>query len=359
MQPNILLAFNAVLREQRRGLYADCTTFGTVRAIYRALMEGGNTVFPVNFRNEAQVTAYLRQIPPIDLALVIAEGFLDEPQSFFDGGGAARIRRYLAQQGIPCTHTGAMGMEICRRKELTYRVLRQTGICVPAFDVIKPSIPLDHQLNSIQTPYPLFVKPVGGGDSMGIDEHSVVFDREQLITKVESIYQELGPTPLLVETFLSGREYTIGIIGNKYRIVFPALAFPRDLMVRTLHVKQQENQLRDRFEVIGCDHSRYLVLADIASRTFDVVGASDVIRLDLREDQDGQLHVIDVNGTPSLGTRASFSYMAVCLGITHGELINLVLYESMLRHGLIPPKKMEEIVVGPLAKLAMYRQEVA
>ncbi|HBS93327.1 MAG TPA: D-alanine--D-alanine ligase, partial [Firmicutes bacterium] len=62
--------------------------------------------------------------------------------------------------------------------------------------------------------YPLFVKPAGGGNSVGIDANSVVRTSGELAQRMEVLYDLLGPISLVVEEYLPGREFTVGVIGN-------------------------------------------------------------------------------------------------------------------------------------------------
>ena len=60
--------------------------------------------------------------------------------------------------------------------------------------------------------FPLFVKPAKAGDSLGVDEHSLVNNKEELIAKAASIIEEYGP--LLVEEYIAGREFTVLVAAN-------------------------------------------------------------------------------------------------------------------------------------------------
>ncbi|GAW92175.1 D-alanine--D-alanine ligase family protein [Calderihabitans maritimus] len=361
MSHNILFVFNRVPTSEKKGIWSECVSSKTVSAISMALREGGNQVFPLNARNFEQMDKFLGHIPPIDLAFVIAEGLLDSPETLYNGTGCALIRTFLESRGIPSTHSPADKMEVCRNKALTYEILNQHGIPVPPNSRITFSTPLQPQIAMVEQliDYPLFIKPVAGGNSLGIDENSVVRNRRQLERRIATLAEELNYTEIIVEKYLEGQEYTVGILGNISKTVLPPIAFSLDTGIRTSHAKRKGLKAGEDLELITCHDLRFFRLAELARRTFEAIGAADVLRLDIKANHDGQLYVIDVNGTPSLSTSASLFLMARETGLTFIELINLIVYEAMIRHGLTPGPKLEDIIVKCLGKLNAYRQEVA
>ena len=60
--------------------------------------------------------------------------------------------------------------------------------------------------------FPMFVKPAKAGDSLGVDEHSLVHSKQELMEKAASIMEEYGP--LLVEEYIQGREFTVLVAAN-------------------------------------------------------------------------------------------------------------------------------------------------
>jgi hypothetical protein len=114
--------------------------------------------------------------------------------------------------------------------------------------------------------------------------------------------------------------------------------------------------MREKFEIIYRDDERFKKLAQIAIKTFDAVGASDAIRIDFIEDESRKayVNVIDVNGTPALSLTGSLTFMASKVGLTHGQLIKLIFYESVVRHNLAPTYLLEEIISKIQARLATY-----
>lgn len=363
MPKKILFLYNQVSQKERKGYFSECTLIEDVNTIRKGLEKSNNHILSLDLETPEQLDQLIASNQSIDLAFVIAEGFKGYPQTLYSGHGAALVRKHLMKYQIPCTHSGIEGMEVCRNKDLTYAKLKDKGIFIPEYFVfdthfLKNVDMLFSQANKIG--YPLIVKPSGGGNSIGISQNSVVFNDSQLKAQIIALEKELGPGVLIIEKYLSGQEYTVSILGNEYKYILPIIGFPKELGVRDAKVKKKEYQLRYRFEVINELDIRFTGLVETAVNTFEAVNARDILRIDLKEDHLGNAYVIDVNGTPSLGSTGSLNFMSQEAGLTTEQLVNLILYQSMVRHGLKPNGFMEEIVANLRGKLTEYNKiEVA
>jgi len=354
MKNNIVFVYNSVPDTERVGIYGECSTEKTVNQLHKALLAGGNAVYLLNARTPRQVIEEISMLDHIDLAFVIAEGFLDEPDTLYDGTGSQKIRAVIQALGIPTSHTAIKGMEICRNKDYTYDVLQEKGIAVPKFFAVHKEMDIEAAFSSAKMRFPLFVKPAGGGNSVGISINSIVMDLNQLKQQVEALFEELGDVTLLAETYLSGQEFTIGIMGGAVKTVLPIIAFPMHYKVRSHALKGREFEDRDQFQILTSEDHRYWDLHDIACATFDAVEGKDIIRLEVREDEHKNLYVIDVNGTPSLSENASLTYMAEFLGISFNELINVILVNSLKDHGLVVNPVTENYITQAKNQLKSY-----
>lgn len=354
MKNRILFVYNSVPIEERTGIYGECATAKTVNQLHEALLAGGNEVHLLNARSPIQVIDEISKLEKIDLAFVIAEGFLDEPDTLYDGSGSQKIREVIQSQGIPTSHTGIHGMEICRNKDHTYETLRRRGIKVPGFFTILRDTELEKAYAFSGVEFPLFIKPAGGGNSVGISMNSIVDDLDQLRKQTLSLFEELGDVTLIAETYLPGQEFTIGIMGGTVKTVLPIIAFPLHYRVRSHASKGKEYKDRDQFQILTSEDPRYWQLYDIASASFDAVEGRDIIRIEVREDVHQELYVIDVNGTPSLSESASLTFMAEYLDISFKELINMIVSGSLKDHGIKPSVITEEYIFEARNKLRAY-----
>jgi D-alanine-D-alanine ligase len=352
MAGKIAFIYNWVPTVERKGVYSECTTRRTVIAVEEALFLGGYKTMSVNLQSRQQLEQRFRQERP-DFAFVIAEGFLDSPATLYDGSGAALVRKTLAEMGIPSSHSSAEAMELCRHKEMTYQVLSRAGVSIPWYRSL-PTPALARVFAEANVKYPLFVKPAGGGNSVGIDANSVVRTSGELAQRMEVLYDLLGPISLVVEEYLPGREFTVGVIGNGKPVVLPPVAFAHDL-VRSTEVKKAESRNEIALEIIPPQDPQYLRLRDLAIKTYASLGCADVVRIDIKATASGNLYVIDVNGTPSLGRAGSLARMTAAVNMDYVGFINLLLYYGLNRSGLAA--ELSEQVAAADEKLTILRKQ--
>ena len=360
----ILFLYNAVSTEEKMSntILGECASPLTVAEVFRALQETGSEVFPLNLRSPQQLEECIRESDPFQMAFVTAEGFLDMPETLYDGTGAMLVRRLLGENGIPYTHSCPEGMRKCRNKDLTYKALSDAGIDVPAFTVICPKEDVEYtsKIERLEETvgYPFFVKPVGGGSSICIDRNSVVANRNALFQRVKMIGDVLGGHSVLVEKHLAGREYTIGVLASTEKYVLPVVAFPVGTGVRSALDKFSYRQSQEGIEILEVASPKGRFLAEMALRVFDALGTRDLIRIDIKEDDSGRAYVIDVNGTPSISPNSSIATMACAAGLEHRELVGVLLYSAMAREGIPVSSRLMESITGPMLKIRTYHSSM-
>lgn len=328
----ILFLYNAVADAEKRGYFPQLMSCSQIDVFSEVLNNTGHQVVQLNLRSPEQLRDFVRTNGPFNIAFCIAEGFLDLPAAIADGSGAAWVRRVLADLGVEATHSAAPTMEVCWYKDRTHQALSRLGLPIPQYCVIRPELEsLKQQLQSIEQEmtFPLFVKPAAGGTSVGISERSLVSTPQELGAQVHSLLREFKNLPVLVETYLRGREYTVGVMGNRDKLVLPIIAFPLDQKVRTLRTKR--NGDKSGQEKIAAGDPRYRLLSGLAVDVFDAVGAQDVVRIDFKEDGEGKPVVIDVNGSPALTPSASLAQMAAWAGFSYQQFIELFINIALER----------------------------
>ncbi|WP_209124291.1 hypothetical protein [Alkalihalobacillus sp. BA299] len=331
----ILFVYNWVPDEERTEAFRECASTKTIHQLTEIFQSYQMEVIPLNLFNKEQLTEAIGNSRP-DVAFVIAEGFLGEPESLYDGSGALSIREVLETHEVPYSHSNVETMEACRNKDITYEKLGQKDISIPRFFVFNERQADVENIERVEyvVGFPVFLKPCGGGCSIGIDEKSIVRNRSELVYKLEQLRNLIGDQPILAETYLPGREYTVGVIGNGVPHVLPIIAFPEAFNVRSQEVKKVEHQSRSEFEIISTTSSVGAKIKDTAMQVFQALGGRDLIRLDLREGEDGKVYVIDVNGTPSLSITGSLSFMAENSHVVYHEFIAYFLYVTLVRYSL-------------------------
>ena len=133
------------------------------------------------------------------------------------------------------------------------------------------------------------IKPAGGGESIGITPKSVVHNLSELKHKIEYLKRTLGPEKLIVEKYLSGQEFTVGVLGSETKYILPIVAFPENWGIRYTRTKNKEHRMQNQFEIIDQKHPLFSSLVDISVKSFSAVKDSDIIRLDIKQDSEGNL----------------------------------------------------------------------
>ena len=120
----------------------------------------------------------------------------------------AQVPALLEAYGIPFTFSTADVLVVAMDKALAKMVVRAAGVPTPDFAVVRSA----RDLPAVNLPYPLFVKPLAEGTSKGVQETSRVADRQGLTAKCLEVLRDYKQ-PALVETFLPGTEFTVGLVG--------------------------------------------------------------------------------------------------------------------------------------------------
>ncbi len=174
----------------------------------------------------------------------------------------------------------------------------------------------------IPIPFPLFIKPLYEGDGRGIDSDSIVYDFAGYQAKIDKIYQEFK-TPALVEQYLGGREFTVGILddgeGCLLELPLEIIAPVNEQGERMLGKKEKE---ADTEQVIPVTNP--VIRRDIcrlAKRAFRALGAKDFGRIDIRMDDANTPYFLEANLIPGLGHGYFFRSCNINLGISYEEMI--------------------------------------
>ena len=139
---------------------------------------------------------------PYDIYVNLCEGYLEWEVPSID------VIHSLDLLNLP--YTGPTALLYDPSKELMKYVAYTQGVQTPRYCIIKEET--DISLVAEKMNFPLFIKPAKAGDSLGIDKHSLVKNKEELRAKVLQIIDEHGP--LLAEEYIAGREFTVLLVKN-------------------------------------------------------------------------------------------------------------------------------------------------
>lgn len=258
----------------------------TIEAITKAIESFGHTVVPLEATPDfprALVSS------GVDVVFNIAEGIQGRNRE-------AQVPSLCELIGVPYTGSDSATLSICLDKGLSKRLLKDVD--TPEFQVL---ITGREKLKALR--YPVIVKPNAEGTSKGITHKSVVDDEAALREVAREIIEKYGQ-PALVEEYIFGREFTVGLLGEKRPRVLPPMEVvflsPTDRPVYDYACKQSW-QKHVRYDVpaqLTKDELRNI--ERVCRATFAALGCRDVARVDLRLASNGKVYVIEVNPLPGL-----------------------------------------------------------
>lgn len=242
-------------------------------------------------------------------------------------------------------HTGPSAQLYDPPKELMKYVAYCEGVNTPQYALIETLD--DAETCCLQLKYPLFVKPAKAGDSLGVDEHSLVHHPAELREKARSIIDEYGP--LLVEEYIAGREFTVLVAANGDEknscTVFKPVEylFPEGKTFKTYALKTSE--LHPDCNVPCTDESLDQELRKAAAQIFKGFGGVGYARLDFRVDENGKIFFLEINFTCSVfykdGYEGSADFILKFDGIGQAGFLQHIIREGIARHG----RKQKKFVV--------------
>jgi D-alanine-D-alanine ligase len=295
----------------------------TIDAIRDALESYGHVVVPV------EATAELpRQLmdTSVDLVFNIAEGVSGRNRE-------AAVPALCELMGIPYTGSDAATLSIALDKALSKRVLRQHGISTPEFQVMESG----RERLSPKMKFPLIVKPNQEGSSKGVSAHASVVDDEEGLRAVVRELLDKYRQPALIEHYISGREFTVGLLGDKRPRVLP----PMEIIFRDKSNSRPvyDYQIKQEWEKhVYYECPAKLTPAElksmerVARETFVALDCRDVARVDLRMDDTGEIYVLEVNPLPGLTPGYSdLCLIAAAANIDYRSLIGEILTGGLKR----------------------------
>ncbi|MGB4408350.1 MAG: D-alanine--D-alanine ligase [Sphaerochaeta sp.] len=280
----------------------------------------------IRIGNIKALVVFLAQGNRCDLVFNIAEGLHGLCRE-------AQIPALLDAYEIPYVFSESHILALTLHKGMTKAVVREQGVPTPDYYVISD----ESEVDSVELPFPLFLKPVGGGTGMGISANSIVRDSLAL-SHVAKLLLEEYRQPVLVETYLEGREFTVGITGTRENArstgVMEIVVDPScDLGVYSYKTKQEYLEFA-KYHLVGGEVA--LECEKVALAAWNALGCRDGGRIDVK--MDGQLRVNFLEVNPLAGLNPVDSDLPILCrkaGISYHELITRILESALLRVGKV------------------------
>ncbi|MGQ9546493.1 MAG: D-alanine--D-alanine ligase family protein [Dehalococcoidia bacterium] len=246
----------------------------------------------------------------------------------------AQVPSVLEMLAVPYSGSDPQCLAICLDKPLTKKLVASEGVSTPKWRAITNREELG-EMDTCDFPFPAIVKPAYEGSSKGIHSTSVVEDRRQAVTVIETLLEKYHQ-PAIVEELIAGDEVTVGIIGNSPPSVLGIMRIlPKQRnghFLYTLEVKRNYLELVD-YECPASLEEKVLQQVEISSlRVFKALGCRDFARLDFRISSQGAAYFLEINPLPGLGNHSDLVIMAKKIGWNHRQLIGAVLNAAIERY---------------------------
>ncbi len=369
LRANVATAHELGLRHRRRGRHRPIRvgfTYNVKRTHdgdEQAEFDPPETIIAISnaLARQGFIVVHLEATP--DLPRVLAEADVDLIFNIAEGvegrNREAQVPALCELLGIPYTGSDSATLAIALDKALCKKVLSQHGVPTPKFQVMETGRErLDQELK-----FPLIVKPNAEGSSKGIGTASVVDSEEELRLKVASIIDRYRQ-PALVEEYVHGREFTIGLLGNKRRLrVLPPMEirFKDANLSRPVYdyVVKQEWEKHVEYECPArLTEAETRAIEKVARAVFSSLECRDFARVDLRMAPDGKIYVFEVNPLP--GMTPGYSDLVLIskgAGMDYDQLMAEIMVGGLRR--MREKRRREEREEGEAEALALAQAQAA
>ncbi len=307
--------------------FEEFDTEETIEALASALTGGGHQVFKLGFGWE--VLERIRR-DKIDFVFNIAEGIHGRNRE-------AHLPALFELMGVPYSGSDPLTLSLTLDKAQAKMIVAQAGVLTPAFKVLGE----DNKEETLP-PFPLFVKPLYEGSSKGIRLNSLVETKKAFREQVSWLRAQYGEVPLLAESYISGREFTVGVLGNHDPYILGIMEIrlkdqgqanhPREF-IYSLEVKQDWQKLCEYVVPAEMDQTLEAAVKKSALASYRALGCRDVARIDFRVDSKREVYFLEANPLPGLSpTYSDLVILARGMGWSYEKLILTILKHAQERY---------------------------
>jgi len=275
----------------------------------------------------------LRAAPPQFVVNFCDTGFANDPYRELN------LPAYLEMLDVPYSGAPPAAMVLAWDKAVVRALAAATGIAVPDEIYLRPG---DDAAALLPDRYPAFVKPACADGSVGITVDAIVHDRAAAAARVAQVRAELPGRAILVQEFLPGTEYGVGVIGNPGRgmTVLPPLevdydaldpALPRLLGFESKALPDSPYWTDVKFREARLDAAARAGVEAAAVALFERLGLRDYGRFDFRTGADGTVKLMEVNPNPAWANDGKLAFMARFAGIAYRDMLRMILEAAQSR----------------------------
>ena len=257
----------------------------------------------------------------------------------------------------PYSGAGPACLGTCYDKALVRSLAIAYDIPVPLETYVRPG----DRLATLPSVFPALLKPATGDSSIGITKDAVVHDAESLIGYLKHLQDILPGRPVLIQEFLSGREYSVALIGNPASGLDPLpvlevdystldQGLPKILGYESKWDPASPYWSQIRYVETSLDAEMQREMVQNCAHLFEALGCRDYARFDFRADAGGVIKLLEVNPNPGWCWDGKLNLMAGFAGISYAELLGRILESAVSRYEHIL-RKQERLGVAPLSHL--------
>ena len=261
----------------------------------------------------------------VDIVFNIAEGLEGRNRE-------AHIPALLEFLNIPYTGSDPLTLSLTLDKAMAKRVIVSQNIPTPPFRKIER---ID-ELDGLDLRYPLFVKLCYEGSSKGVRLDSKILNRQSLEEKTRGLFKTYR-SPLLVEEFVNGPEFTVGILGNEDPFILGVMQIeikgkPPEESIYSLEIKREWEEKVRYYCPPSIDQNLLKKIEEVALRAYRALECRDVSRVDIRVGADRTPYFLEVNPLPGLSpVYGDLVIMARSMGWDYARLVKTIFHQALKR----------------------------
>lgn len=273
-----------------------------------------------------------------DLVLNLCdEGFNNDPFK------ELHVPAMLDALGLPYTGAAPAALAACYDKGLVRAVAMTLDVPVPLETYVRPG----DQGATLPSVFPALLKPNFGDSSQGITKDAVVHNTRGLLDYLDRLRTEFPKRPVLVQEYLTGAEYSVGLVGNPdqglralpiLEVDFSKLDadLPRILGYESKWDPKSPYWTQIRYlEALKLSELQQQQMVEHSTRLFERLGCRDYARFDFRADAKGEIKLLEVNPNPGWCWDGKMNLMAGFSGLRYTDFLGQILAAAVERYGIV------------------------
>ncbi|WP_299524558.1 ATP-grasp domain-containing protein [uncultured Lutibacter sp.] len=292
----------------------------TIKGIEQTIQKFGHKT--VRIGNANSLMKELLSGKTWDMVFNISEGLYGE-------GRESLVPALLDAYKIPYVFSGPVTLGISLNKAFAKQIIRDNGINTPEFHVV-------YQLSDIQKvdlQYPLFAKPISEGTGKGIDSKSFIISKEELYKVCTNLLTKFNQ-PVLVEEYLPGREFTVGVLGTGENAFVPgAMEIKYNKNTHNFYSYDNKENYEAHITYSNVTGDMLNKCEEMALSVWKALNCLDGGRVDLKIDRFGKISFIEVN--PLAGLNPVTSDLPILCGLnnfSYKQIIGEILKSAINRN---------------------------